>query len=53
MCIEITDISDWLTTAARGFCGPVLVSREFDVRILRCALAPDVLVQEKPRGAGA
>jgi len=28
MYIEITDISDCLTTAAPGFCGPVLVSRD-------------------------
>ncbi len=53
MCIEITDIADGLTIAAPGIFGPESVSREFDLRTVRCALRLKFLVQEKQGAFGA
>lgn len=47
MCIEITEIDDWLAFAGPCVCEPGLVFGDFDIRITRDAITLNFLVRNK------
>jgi predicted cupin superfamily sugar epimerase len=47
MCIEITEIDDWLAFAVPCVCEPGIVFRDFEIRITRDAITLNFLVRNK------
>ena len=47
MCIEITEIDDWLAFAVPCVCEPGIVFRDFEIRITRDAITLKFLVRNK------